>query len=495
MPALNVFSNGRSIGSLDRDYTVNRTVYRFDYAPGIGREDTVSLVMEPPGPRLFEQAGKMHPVFDMNLPEGALRGAIIRMFSKTLDTAVFDDFTLLGLVGQSLIGRLRFGQGQQIGPIPEQNLKQLLEHRGTKGLFDALLERYARYSGVSGVQPKVMVRDDGSLNTSPSGEFSPGQPLKGVTAKGTTHILKHFDPIDRPGLAANEFLCLKAAIAAGLPVPPTFLSDDGEIFAIERFDLKPDGTYLAFEDLCSIAGKVSDEKYEGTYEEVAATLARYLPPDSGDMRLFFKSLVLSVIVRNGDAHRKNFGVLYDDPTQEIRLAPVYDVVTTLPYLPDDNMALKIGDSKHWPDEKILTNFGIKHCSVVKARESIQEVAQGVADTRAQLHDELRLPTDIAVRMAQIWEAGLMAVDSARAVRGTSIFREIEESVRRSRSIPPTPKAETEVEGGGPDSTAADPAIERLRARTKGVLPKLSASNANAAPLPDPNKGHSPRRGR
>src|ERR1041384_5206551 len=47
----------------------------------------------------------------------------------------------------------------------------------------------------------------------------------------------------------------------------------------------------------------------------------------------FKLFVLNCAVRNGDAHLKNFGVIYEDVTGAARLAPVYDLVSTVPYLP------------------------------------------------------------------------------------------------------------------------------------------------------------------
>ena len=53
----------------------------------------------------------------------------------------------------------------------------------------------------------------------------------------------------------------------------------------------------------------------------------------------FGSLVLSVMVRNGDAHLKNFGVLYASPGDTVALAPVYDVATTTAYIRKDAPAL------------------------------------------------------------------------------------------------------------------------------------------------------------
>lgn len=90
-------------------------------------------------------------------------------------------------------------------------------------------------------------------------------------------------------------------------------------------------------------------------------------------------------VRNGDAHLKNNGVLYSSlvdhrsgalPNTERRLAPIFDIVSTTPYLPKDTMALLLGGSKRWPKRKMLHQFGRQHCGLsLKMIEQIEvEVA-------------------------------------------------------------------------------------------------------------------------
>jgi serine/threonine-protein kinase HipA len=354
-------------------------INRFAYGEGVAPDQAVSLLM-PVGESsyLAERPTVLHPVFDMSLPEGALREALSTMFAKALP--VFDDLALAEVVGRSLIGRLRFGSSaKELDEVPPQNLRDLLAYRGTGELFRDLLMRYAQYSGVAGVQPKLLIRDDGSLSTS---NFSPVDTGQRITAHGTTHLLKTFDPTRYPGLAANEHLCLRAAKAAGLPVPRAELSADGRVLLVERFDLKPDGSYLAFEDGCALAGRLSRDKYEGSYEQLAATLASVLRGPEGtqpELARFFRSLVLSVAVRNGDAHRKNFGVLYDRATDLVWIAPTFDVVTTTAYVSGDSMALTLDGTKRWPDGKRLLRFGMQRCQLTAqaARGIITEVVDAV----------------------------------------------------------------------------------------------------------------------
>src|SRR5690348_16062765 len=115
----------------------------------------------------------------------------------------------------------------QIDPtVPKQDLKEILTYEGASDLFAHLLERFATYSGVSGVQPKVLVRD----------EKAPDK----VTHRGATHIVKTFDPVEYPELAANEFICTVGAKAAGLRASRVRFSDNRRFLIVDRFDLTED---------------------------------------------------------------------------------------------------------------------------------------------------------------------------------------------------------------------------------------------------------------
>ena len=406
----NIFVNRQPVGTLSREEPVNRFAYEADVPPSLG----VSLLMPvAAGPYSAERSEVLHPVFDMSLPEGALRDAVSNLFAKALPA--IDDLALFQIVGRSLIGRIRFGESAaQLDQVPAHNLRDLLKTRGTGELFAELLTRYAQYSGVAGIQPKVLVRDDGGLRTE---NLSPVETGERLTAHGTTHIVKSFDPVRYPGLAANEYLCLRAATAAGLAVGKTSIATDGRLLVVERFDLKSDGSYLAFEDGCALAGRLSREKYEGSYEQLVGTLANVLRAPDGtgaELAKFFRSLVLSVAVRNGDAHRKNFGVIYDDATGLVTLAPTFDVLTTTPYLPNDSLALTLDGTKRWPDAKRLVKFGVRHCGLTSpvAKSILSEVAEAVATVSKDLTQFSDLDSDAhetPLRMKSAWGQGVAAL--------------------------------------------------------------------------------------
>jgi serine/threonine-protein kinase HipA len=166
-----------------------------------------------------------------------------------------------------------------------------------------------------------------------------------------------------PGLAANEHLCLSAARRAGIRVPEFTLSDDGQMLILDRFDMvmTADGALerLGFEDIAALAGLrvrdvLSDRKYHGSYQRIAELL-RQLQLHSDNLHRFFEQVAFSVMVRNGDAHLKNFGVLYRS-AEDLWLAPMFDVVTTSiykytqyqdgPELEDRTLALKLFSGKH-----------------------------------------------------------------------------------------------------------------------------------------------------
>jgi serine/threonine-protein kinase HipA len=343
-----------------------RSKYYFGYAEKCLPQNAVSLSM----PVVNEQYGseyKLHPIFDMNLPEGALSERLRKEFSKTLPH--FDDLVLLRIVGKSQIGRLRFTlPDEDFTEVPSQNLNDLLIHDGAEGLFESLLNRYAVFSGISGAQPKVMVRDNNHVN------------ISRITHRGATHIVKAWDENEYPQLAANEYFCMRAAMYSKLQVPHFELSKNGKFLIVERFDLKSD-SYLGFEDFCVLNGKTSGQKYEGSYENITKRIKDFVSPEQVRPALesFFKILTLSCVLKNGDAHLKNFGVLYDDTESVVWLSPTYDLVSTTPYNPKDILALTLGGTKRWPKAKALVAFARANCDITdsRAKELMDEIASGV----------------------------------------------------------------------------------------------------------------------
>ncbi|HPX48743.1 MAG TPA: type II toxin-antitoxin system HipA family toxin, partial [Treponemataceae bacterium] len=173
-------------------------------------------------------------------------------------------------------------------------------------------------------------------------------PLRGAPS---THILKPSrDPW--PDLAANEFLCMRTARAAGLPVPATELRrfEGIPVFIIERYDrqiTERPGTEtpgeiverIHQEDACQAKGIMPDRKYQNDggpgFADIAALIGRCSAAPILDIRVLLQTAVFNFLIGNCDAHGKNFSFLYQrtgaDTKRTIGLAPLYDLVSTTAY--------------------------------------------------------------------------------------------------------------------------------------------------------------------
>lgn len=336
----------------------------FSYAPEVVAGDatarSISLTMPVRGASY--QTTPLLPAFQTFLPEGFLAQRIVEKFSKTLRV---DDMALLALTGANAIGRIRVSQTSAIdthkGSV--ESLKEILADSGSKDLFLYLCDRYLIASGIAGVQPKVLLEASDDVTPNVKSKASIGEKS---TLRGKSLIIK-VSGNDFPGLTENEFHCLSIARKLQLPVPPFWLSADRKRLAIERFDINPEsGEFLGFEDMVSLQGKVNQRKYEGSYENIALTIQQNASPQWVQQSLneFFAALVLSMVLKNGDAHLKNFGLLYTHPeADDCRLSPIYDIVCTTVFLPKDLPALSLARQKAWPTRHTLMDFGRDACRV------------------------------------------------------------------------------------------------------------------------------------
>lgn len=321
--------------------------------------------------------------------------AIRRTIAKVIGE---DDLSILRVTGGNQVGRNRYALPKDGAPgMPEtpESLDELLTYPDTAELFHELVSKYALRSGISGVQPKVL------LDVS-----------QRATMTSSAYIVKSWGA-DYPCLAANEYFCMTAARRADLPTPEFYLSDNGGLFIMRRFDLTPEGESIGFEDMCSLQALGTSQKYASSYERVAKSIGHFL---RGENRLrarqqFFSTLVMSVMMRNGDAHLKNFGVLFTSPFEAVQLAPVYDVVTTTAYIKNDVPALTLSGTKKWWPRKLLERYAVTHLSLSPSAGSdiIDHMAQAVSETKALIPGyvaEHASFEQIGERMMAAWDEGL-----------------------------------------------------------------------------------------
>lgn len=311
-------------------------------------------------------------VMRQNMPEGYLEAWIRERLSKV---ARLDEMTILAITGRDVIGRVRcFQEGDDGHPRSRgEDLNAILRWQGTEDLFASLAEQYALASGISGVQPKVLV---------PRAVHAGKDVIEKSTLKARGLIVKSAGD-DYPGLAENEYICLSIARRAQLEVPEFWLSDNRKLFVIERFDIGEQG-YLGFEDMTALMNKQNREKYDGSYEMVAKAVSLFASPErlTSSLNDLFSSIALSMLLRNGDAHLKNFGLLYTDPqSNDCRLSPLFDIVSTTPYIARDVPALKLGGAKSWPLPKELIEFGKRHCRVDRPARVVERIASAAMEFR------------------------------------------------------------------------------------------------------------------
>ncbi|MGH8146469.1 MAG: type II toxin-antitoxin system HipA family toxin [Rhodanobacteraceae bacterium] len=350
---------------------------------------------------------QLPPVFGMNLPEGFLQQRIVERLAKY---EAVDDMRLLAITGAHPIGRLQYAvPGEpRSARKPEIGLQRLLGEPATNEMFEHLVDIYFD-SGISGVQPKVMLPDA-------------DKPLSERATLLQSDLIVKAGGDEYPHLAANEFLCMDAACRAGITVPHFWLSDDGRLFVMERFDLH-DGDRLGFEDMAVLMDKAREPtghyKYTESYEAIARFIAALCRENATEsLQRFYEYLVLCIAVRNGDAHLKNFGLLYTHPHAEApRLAPLYDVVTTAAYddidprtgklVTDRTLALKLDKSRSYPARERLLAFGRELCHVRSPERVIERVGTAMSET-LDAHRE-RVDRVFFQRIREEWDGGRAAI--------------------------------------------------------------------------------------
>ncbi|MGH8160451.1 MAG: type II toxin-antitoxin system HipA family toxin [Rhodanobacter sp.] len=356
--------------------------YEFRYS-GTTPDVAISLTM--PVRRDLYRANQLLPIFQQSLPEGFVLEQLRLRLAKLTQ---LDPMLLLALTGQDgAIGRLCVQSpeverllGATSSAAKGERLSEILAWDGTENLFAELVDRYLLRTGVSGVQPKVLVPERAD-----------------AAAKATLvagDLIVKSGPAQYPGLAINEFVCMSIARAANIPVPEFFLSDKHDLFVLRRFDRNADGLPLGFEDMATLMGLGAQQKYEGSYERLAKVIRNNCPGEYVRPALaqLFDMVALSVIVGNGDAHLKNFGLLYTHPASaDCRMAPAYDIVNTTAYLPDDALALTLGGSKSFQAARLNLPELAGRCDIERPSERVGQLVIACAQqlqTHADLLDEV-----------------------------------------------------------------------------------------------------------
>jgi serine/threonine-protein kinase HipA len=336
--SLGVYWDGVLVGRLVRGAERTRE-YAFEYTD---QNRAISLSL--PTTQASFTPAETRPFFDALLPEGTVREQI----AAQLKLAASDSYSLLAALGRDCAGALQVMDAKRMSDTPSarwldgDELDALIAKLPSRPLGISTGDERLRLS-LAGVQRKAVLVRDGA------GRF--GQPLHGLPS---THILKpDLATSDYPAIAVNEYFCMRLAREVGLPAANVELTTIAErpCLVVERFD-RDHGSdpvrRLHQEDLCQALGITPDFKYQlpdwrlPSYEALGDLLARQSVRPGADRLAAAEAAVFHFLVGNADAHAKNISLLHDEAG--VRLAPLYDVVSTAAY-PGLNrqLALGIGD--------------------------------------------------------------------------------------------------------------------------------------------------------
>lgn len=318
--------------------------------------------------------------FENLLPEGESRDLIslARQFSPA------DVPGLLGTVGGECAGAVSIWP-EGVAP-PEQPSYRRLGGDEVRGLFEqqygaeVLEMQLAERLSMSGAQQKMVFRRTGDRLELP------------LDGSPSNVIIKRAKPV-YPGLVLNELACMRLLRAVGFEAAESRALGSGRLlFESLRYDRieEADGTLrrLHQEDLCQATGHSSYQKYQSrggpAYGEIATVVRRYCTDPLRDLETIARWAIFNVLVGNNDAHAKNLSLLYKD--DGVRLAPIYDVVSTqvYPHI-DKQFAIEMGGQKtaeglHRPAlEKFARSLGMRGAAITRLGHPLLERVRGELD--------------------------------------------------------------------------------------------------------------------
>lgn len=206
-------------------------------------------------------------------------------------------------------------------------------------MTELALQVVRSHIAVTGVQPKLSLDIEGGNGTPP--RFT-------IVGLWGNYILK--PPVQQYlSLPEVEDLTMHLASIAGIDVVPHSLIrlKSGNLAyitrRIDRVMSRGKGKKIAklhMEDMCQITGKLSEDKYRGSHEQIAKALLLYSTNPVLDVINFYEQVVFSYLIGNADGHLKNFSLLVN-PEMGYVLAPAYDMVSTALVNPADNEELAL----------------------------------------------------------------------------------------------------------------------------------------------------------
>ncbi len=370
---LGVHLHGNKIGTLTH-VGGDRTLFAFteDYIQdlnrptlGLGFKDSLGELITEFNPTQT----KLIPWFSNLLPEGHLRDYL----AKQAEVKSVREFFLLWALGKDLPGAVVVHpmEGDELPPTG----------RGDHNLQTDFREEFWRFS-LAGVQLKFSAIENSRKGLT--------IPVQGI---GGDWILK-LPSRQFEALPENEFSMMQLAHAIGIDVPENRLIQVNAIdnlpvgvdsigthaYTIKRFDRTSDQGPIHIEDFAQIFGVYPEAKYErGSIRNIASVIGA--ESQQSDVDELIRRLVFNALIGNADMHLKNWSLIYHNQ-RNASLAPAYDFVSTICFLPDDTFALKLSRTKRF-DEFSLSE--LSHLAA-KARLPTKPVLDVAVETVERFHE-------------------------------------------------------------------------------------------------------------
>ena len=334
MESLDVYLNDRKVGRLDDENGSLSFAYDAGYLSSGAREPLSHALALRPEPYSHRD---VEPVLSNLLPDDIIRTRL----GDILQIPRENTFAFLKAIGGDCAGAVSFFPSGQLPAADVDGAFRELSDEEAGNILDNLEKRPLdigeegfRISGAGAQDKLIACVKDGRVVL----------PLNGTPS---THIIKT-EMRSYPGSVENEWYAMKLASACGLSAAESDIAVIGgkRRFVSTRYDrVLADGrvTRLHQEDFCQMLGIDPKRKYEalgGPGIVASFRLLGELSVSAADRLEFIDRLIFNFLVGNGDAHGKNFSVLYLDGVAT--LAPMYDVMSTAVY-PDvgRRMAMKI----------------------------------------------------------------------------------------------------------------------------------------------------------
>lgn len=393
--------NGLVVGTIEQ---TGHGKFRFTYEETYRRSDAaIPLSLSMPLTASEHPHEVIDPFMQGLLPDN---DETLNQWGRRFGVSPRNSFAVLTHVGEDLSGAVQV--------VPPDKLEDLKRREGITRLSEKTLKR--RFADLMRMPGATQFTRDG-------GQFS----LAGAQRKKALYLVngKWYEPRGRtpsthivkpsiqdlPGQVENEMFCLRLARQIGLPAPRCWIENFGEVrvIVVERYDrrrlvgkrvLPLDNAggevhRVHQEDCCQALAVYPRVKYQneggpGIAQIMALLSASGRPSEDRDR--FLRACAYNFIIVGTDAHAKNYSLLLARQGR-FRLAPLYDIISWLPYSKDrrDNrLAMSVGGKylvheimpRQWEAEAKSSGF-----DATRALAHIRDVIARLPDEARSLFEQ------------------------------------------------------------------------------------------------------------